>query len=557
MTDPNNSDPQDSHAQPPVTDLLHVRGLHVEFRSGGGTMHAVKGVSFDIAKGETVALVGESGSGKSVTALSILQLLPYPMAHHPAGSIRFRDTELLGAEEKVLRDVRGNRIAMIFQEPMTSLNPLHSIERQINETLFLHKGLSRAAARKRTLELLRLVGLPNPEKRLNAYPHELSGGQRQRVMIAMALANEPDLLIADEPTTALDVTIQAQILELLKDLQRRFGMALLLITHDLGVVRKMADRVCVMNQGEIVEQADVADIFIRPKHPYTQKLLAAEPKGNPLTPPENAPEVMAADNLKVWFPIKKGLLRRTVDHVRAVDGVSVDVREGHTVGVVGESGSGKTTLGLALLRLHASQGAIRFDGKDIQGWQAKRLRPLRREMQVVFQDPYGSLSPRLSVGQIIGEGLKIHGIGSGSERDAMVAKALEEVGLDPASRHRYPHEFSGGQRQRIAIARALVLKPKFVVLDEPTSALDMSVQAQIVDLLRDIQVRHNLAYLFISHDLRVVRALSSHVIVMKDGKVVEQGPTRRIFDEPEQDYTRALLAAALNLEAVKSDAVRM
>ena len=542
--------------QPPLTDLLQVRNLHVEFRSAGGTMHAVKGVSFDIAKGETVALVGESGSGKSVTALSILQLLPYPMAHHPKGSIRFRDTELVGAEEKVLRDVRGNRIAMIFQEPMTSLNPLHSIERQINETLFLHKGLTRAAARKRTLELLRLVGLPSPEKRLGAFPHELSGGQRQRVMIAMALANEPDLLIADEPTTALDVTIQAQILELLKDLQRRFGMALLLITHDLGVVRKMADRVCVMNQGEIVEQANVADIFIRPQHPYTQKLLAAEPKGNPLTPPENAAEVMAADSLKVYFPIKKGLLRRTVDYVRAVDGVSVDVRRGHTVGVVGESGSGKTTLGLALLRLHASEGAIRFDGKNIQGLQAARLRPLRREMQVVFQDPYGSLSPRMSVGQIIGEGLQIHGMGSGKERDAMVAQALEEVGLDPASRHRYPHEFSGGQRQRIAIARALVLKPKFVVLDEPTSALDMSVQAQIVDLLRDIQARHNLAYLFISHDLRVVRALSSHVIVMKDGKVVEQGPTRRIFEEPEQDYTRALLAAALNLEAMKSEAVR-
>ena len=551
------TDIQGFDARHPLTDLLHVRGLHVEFRSGGGAMHAVKGVSFDIAKGETVALVGESGSGKSVTALSILQLLPYPMARHPAGSIRFRDQELLGAEEKVLRDVRGNRIAMIFQEPMTSLNPLHSIERQINETLFLHKGLSRTAARKRTLELLRLVGLPNPEQRLNAYPHELSGGQRQRVMIAMALANEPDLLIADEPTTALDVTIQAQILELLKDLQHRFGMALLLITHDLGVVRKMADRVCVMNQGEIVEQASVADIFTRPQHPYTQKLLAAEPKGNPLTPPANAPEVMAADALKVYFPIKKGLLRRTVDYVRAVDGVSVDVRQGHTVGVVGESGSGKTTLGLALLRLHASQGAIRFDGKDIQGWQAKRLRPLRREMQVVFQDPYGSLSPRLSVGQIIGEGLDIHHIGTAKERDAMVAKALEEVGLDPASRHRYPHEFSGGQRQRIAIARALVLKPKFVVLDEPTSALDMSVQAQIVDLLRDLQARHNLAYLFISHDLRVVRALSSHVIVMKDGKVVEQGPTRRIFEEPEKDYTRALLAAALNLEAVKSDAVRM
>jgi len=537
-------------------DLLSVRGLQVEFRSPSGTMKAVKGVSFDISKGETVALVGESGSGKSVTALSILQLLPYPMAHHPAGSIRFGETEMIRAEEKTLRAVRGNRIAMIFQEPMTSLNPLHSIERQINETLFLHKGLSRAAARARTLELLRLVGLPDPEKRLTAYPHELSGGQRQRVMIAMALANEPDLLIADEPTTALDVTIQAQILELLKDLQQRFGMALLLITHDLGVVRKMADRVCVMNQGEIVEQAKVADLFVRPKHPYTQKLLSAEPRGNPLTPPDGAAEVMAADRLKVHFPIKKGLLRRTVDHVRAVDGVSVSVRQGHTVGVVGESGSGKTTLGLALLRLHASEGAIRFDGTDIQGWQAKRLRPLRRQMQVVFQDPYGSLSPRLSVGQIIGEGLGIHGIGDRTERDALVAKALEEVGLEPGSRHRYPHEFSGGQRQRIAIARALVLKPKFVVLDEPTSALDMSVQAQIVDLLRDLQARHNLAYLFISHDLRVVRALSSHVMVMKDGKVVEQGPTQRIFEEPREPYTRALLAAALNLEAVGSAEVR-
>nr|WP_295834700.1 ABC transporter ATP-binding protein [uncultured Azospirillum sp.] len=541
---------------PPNPDLLSVRGLRVDFRSGGGATQAVKGVSFDIQKGETVALVGESGSGKSVTALSILQLLPYPMAHHPAGSIRFRDTELLGADERTLRQVRGNRIAMIFQEPMTSLNPLHSIERQINETLVLHKRLSTDAARARTLELLRLVGLPDPEKRLTAYPHELSGGQRQRVMIAMALANEPDLLIADEPTTALDVTIQAQILALLKDLQSRFGMALLLITHDLGVVRKMADRVCVMNQGEIVEQAKVDDLFIRPRHPYTQKLLSAEPRGNPLNPPDDAAEVMAADRLKVYFPIKKGLLRRTVGHIKAVDGVDVAVRRGHTVGVVGESGSGKTTLGLALLRLHASEGAIRFDGTDIQGWQPKRLRGLRREMQIVFQDPYGSLSPRLSVGQIIGEGLGIHGIGDSKEREAMVARALEEVGLPPEARNRYPHEFSGGQRQRIAIARALVLKPKFVVLDEPTSALDMSVQAQIVDLLRDIQARHNLAYLFISHDLRVVRALSSHVMVMKDGKVVEQGPTQRIFEDPREEYTRALLAAALNLEAVESPAVR-
>ena len=540
-----------------MTDLLTVRNLGVVFGTSGTAVPAVKGVSFDIAKGETLALVGESGSGKSVTALSILQLLPYPMARHPTGSIQFQGTELMGAEERVLRGVRGDRIAMIFQEPMTSLNPLHSIERQVNETLFLHKGLDRVAARKRTLELLRLVGIPNPEQRLGAYPHELSGGQRQRVMIAMALANEPDLLIADEPTTALDVTIQAQILELLKDLQQRFGMALLLITHDLGVVRKMADRVCVMNKGEIVEQSSVDDLFARPKHPYTQKLLAAEPKGNPLTPPDNARAVMTASDIKVHFPIKKGLLRRTVDYVRAVDGVSVDVREGHTVGVVGESGSGKTTLGLALLRLHASQGAIRFDGKDIQGLSANEVRPLRREMQVVFQDPYGSLSPRLSVGQIVGEGLKIHGMGDGRERDAMVAKALEEVGLEPDSRHRYPHEFSGGQRQRIAIARALVLKPKFVVLDEPTSALDMSVQAQIVDLLRDLQARYNLAYLFISHDLRVVRALSSHVIVMKDGKVVEQGPVRQIFETPREEYTRALLAAAFNLEAVKSDAVRM
>jgi microcin C transport system ATP-binding protein len=537
--------------------LLDVRDLAVEFRAGGGTVQAVRGVSFSLAKGETLALVGESGSGKSVSALSILQLLPYPVAHHPRGSIRFAGKELLGAKEPVLREVRGDRIAMVFQEPMTSLNPLHTIERQVNETLFLHKGLTRQAARRRTLELLRLVGLPEPEKRLNAYPHELSGGQRQRVMIAMALANEPDLLIADEPTTALDVTIQAQILALLKDLQSRFGMALLLITHDLGIVRKMADRVCVMNRGEIVEAADTQRLFADPRHEYTRRLLAAEPKGNPAPPPADAPEVMAADDVRVWFPIKAGLLRRTVDHVKAVDGISVKVKAGHTVGVVGESGSGKTTLGLALLRLQSSQGAIRFDGRDIQGWQAGRMRPLRREMQVVFQDPYGSLSPRMSVGQIIEEGLKIHGIGTRAEREAMIATVLEEVGLEPASRHRYPHEFSGGQRQRIAIARAMVLKPRFVVLDEPTSALDMSVQAQIVDLLRDLQVRHGLAYLFISHDLKVVRALSNEVIVMKDGKVVEQGPTRRIFEDPRQDYTRALIAAAFDLEAVETDAVRM
>ncbi len=539
-----------------MTPLLTVRDLSVSFRVSGAEVPAVRGVSFELHKGETLALVGESGSGKSVSALSILQLLPYPQARHPSGSIRFQDTELVGAPEQVLRSVRGNRIAMVFQEPMTSLNPLHSIERQITETLYVHKGLGRTEARARALELLHLVGLANAEQRLGAFPHELSGGQRQRVMIAMALANEPDILIADEPTTALDVTIQAQILALLKDLQKRFGMALLLITHDLGIVRKMAERVCVMQDGLIVEAGSVADIFAAPAHPYTQRLLAAEPKGEPPSPPDDAPEVLAGEDVKVHFPIRKGLLRRVVDHVKAVDGISVRVRAGHTVGVVGESGSGKTTLGLALLRLTASRGAIRFDGRDIQGLSRAAMRPLRREMQVVFQDPFGSLSPRLSIGEIVAEGLKIHRLGTASEREAMIATALEEVGLDPASRHRYPHEFSGGQRQRVAIARAMVLKPRFVVLDEPTSALDMSVQAQIVDLLRDLQARHGLAYLFISHDLKVVRALSNEVIVMKDGKVVEQGPTGRIFEAPREAYTRALLAAAFNLEAVAGDAVR-
>ncbi len=539
-----------------MSPLLSVRDLAVSFRVSGAEVPAVRGVSFEVRPGETLALVGESGSGKSVTALSILQLLPYPQARHPSGSIRFQTTELVGAPEPVLQRVRGDRIAMVFQEPMTSLNPLHTIERQITETLFVHKGLDRAQARARALELLTLVGLANAGQRLGAFPHELSGGQRQRVMIAMALANEPDLLIADEPTTALDVTIQAQILALLKDLQKRFGMALLLITHDLGIVRKMADRVCVMSEGLVVEAGEVATVFAAPAHPYTRRLLAAEPKGQPPSPPADAPDVLAGDDIKVHFPIRKGLLRRTVDHVKAVDGISVRVRAGHTVGVVGESGSGKTTLGLALLRLTESQGAIRFDGRDIQGRSRAEMRPLRRQMQVVFQDPFGSLSPRLSIGDIIAEGLKIHRLGSAAEREAMIVTALEEVGLDPATRHRYPHEFSGGQRQRVAIARAMVLKPRFVVLDEPTSALDMSVQAQIVDLLRDLQARHGLAYLFISHDLKVVRALSNEVIVMKDGRVVEQGPTESIFAAPREAYTRALLAAAFNLEALAGDAVR-
>jgi len=533
--------------------LLQIRNLGVRFRMPGGAVDAVKKVSFDIAKGETVALVGESGSGKSVTALSVLQLLPYPLARHPEGSsIVFNGRQLIGADDKTLRDVRGDQISMIFQEPMTSLNPLHTVEKQINETLFLHKGMNKDQARARTLDLLKMVGIPDAVKRLNAYPHELSGGQRQRVMIAMALANEPDLLIADEPTTALDVTIQAQILKLLKELQRDLGMAMLMITHDLGIVRKMADKVCVMTHGEIVEQGNEEEIFERPQHPYTQRLLAAEPKGRPITAAADAPVVMEGDDVKVYFPIRKGVLKRTVDYVRAVDGISVTVRQGHTVGVVGESGSGKTTLGLALLRLLSSQGAIRFDGKSIQGLGSKELRPLRRSMQVVFQDPFGSLSPRLSIGQIVAEGLKIHGLGADeAARETMIVAALEEVGLDPDSRHRYPHEFSGGQRQRVAIARAMVLKPRFVVLDEPTSALDMSVQAQIVDLLRELQERHRLAYLFISHDLKVVRALADEVIVMRDGKVVEQGRAEQIFDAPAEIYTQALMKAAFDLEAVE------
>ena len=542
-----------------MTDpLLRVRDLSVRFQLPGKPVDAVRQISFDIAKGETVALVGESGSGKSVTALSVMQLLPYPMARHPSGSIVFDGQEIVGAPPTVMRALRGDRISMVFQEPMTSLNPLHTIEKQVNEVLILHKGLSASAARARTLELLSLVGIPTPEKRLGAYPHELSGGQRQRVMIAMALANEPDLLIADEPTTALDVTIQAQILKLLKDLQARFGMALMLITHDLNIVRKMAARVCIMTGGEIVEQGPVAEIFDRPRHAYTKRLLAAEPKGRPVHAPADAPVVMTGDDVKVWFPIKAGLLRRVVDHVKAIDGVSITVREGHTVGVVGESGSGKTTLGLALLRLLKSQGAIGFEGRPIQDLPAADVRPLRRQMQIVFQDPFGSLSPRLSIGQIVAEGLKVHGLGAtAEERDAMIVAALKEVGLDPESRHRYPHEFSGGQRQRVAIARAMVLKPRFVVLDEPTSALDMSVQAQIVDLLRDLQERHRLAYMFISHDLRVVRALADEVVVLRDGKVVEQGTAEQIFGSPQQDYTRALMAAAFDLEAVETGAVRM
>jgi microcin C transport system ATP-binding protein len=540
-----------------MSPLLSVRDLSVSFTVEGGLVEAVRHVSFDIERGESVALVGESGSGKSVTALSIMQLLPYPKARHPSGHILFQDRELLGAPEPTMRQVRGNRIAMIFQEPMTSLNPLHTIERQVNEVLRLHKRLAPTAARARTLELLRVVGLPEAERRLDAYPHQLSGGQRQRVMIAMALANEPDLLIADEPTTALDVTIQAQILTLLRELQARFGMALLLITHDLGIVRRMAERVYVMSRGEIVEAGVTRQIFEAPVHPYTRHLLAAEPRPMARAPRADAPIVLDAHDVRVWFPIRRGLLRRTVGHIKAVDGVSLTVREGQTVGVVGESGSGKTTLGLALLRLQSAQGRIRVAGREIQDLPARAVRPLRREMQVVFQDPYGALSPRMSIAQIVGEGLGVHGIGATpAERRDLIDQALREVGLDPALRDRYPHEFSGGQRQRIAIARAMVLKPRLVVLDEPTSALDMSVQAQVVDLLRDLQARHHLAYLFISHDLKVVRAMSDEILVMREGRVVEQGPTARIFEQPEQAYTRALMAAAFDLQTLEEGGAR-
>ena len=536
--------------------LLTVQDLSIAFHQGGNQTLAVDRISFDIKKGETVALVGESGSGKSTTALSILKLLPYPSCSHPSGKIFFKQKELLGLSENEIRHVRGNEITIIFQEPMTSLNPLHTIERQIGEILDIHQGVTGAAARARTLELLGQVGIPDPEGRLKSYPHQMSGGQRQRVMIAMALANEPDLLIADEPTTALDVTVQAQILKLLKEIQQRHGMAMLYITHDLGIVRKISDRVCVMSKGKIVEQGPVERVYTAPEHPYTRALLAAEPKG--MAPPVNdsAPTVIKTEDLKIWFPIKRGIMRKTVGHIKAVDGVSVEVREGETLGVVGESGSGKTTLGLAVMRLISSEGPIVFMGKNVNGLQFKEMRPFRKNMQMVFQDPYGSLSPRMSVSDIISEGLGVHFPDmTRAEKERRVLAALNDVNLDPETRHRYPHEFSGGQRQRISIARAIVLEPNFVVLDEPTSALDMLIQAQIVDLLRDIQKRRKLTYLFISHDLKVVAALASRLVVMRHGKVVESGSAAEVFKNPKSEYTRALFAAAFSLEAATGEVV--
>ncbi len=539
--------------------LLSVRDLSVAFSHGahgGPETLAVDHVSFDIGKGETVALVGESGSGKSVTALSILKLLPYPAARHPSGSITFKGRELLGLPDRDMRRVRGDDITIVFQEPMTSLNPLHTIEKQIGEVLFLHRGLTGVAARARILEVLSQVGIPDPQSRLKSYPHQLSGGQRQRVMIAMALANEPDLLIADEPTTALDVTVQAQIIALLKELQQRLGMSLLFITHDLGIVRKIANRVCVMKEGKIIEHGDVARVFAAPQHPYTRALLAAEPKPDPAPLQPDAPMVLEATNLKIWFPITAGMLRKVVGHIKACDGVTIELHQGETLGVVGESGSGKSTLGRAILRLISSEGPITFMGHELQGLRFKEMRPFRHDMQIVFQDPYGSLSPRLSVSEIIKEGLKVHHPDMPEhERDARVVQALNDVGLDPATRFRFPHEFSGGQRQRIAVARAIVLEPTFIVLDEPTSALDMVIQSQMVDLLRSLQKRRNLTYLFISHDLRVVAALASHLIVMRQGKVVEAGAAADLFKNPKSDYTRALFAAAFNLETAPAGVV--
>ena len=531
--------------------LLSVRDLSIAFQQGGHETLAVDHVSFTLEKGRTLALVGESGSGKSITALSVVKLLGATSATYPSGQIFFKGDDLLAADENKLREVRGAQITMVFQEPMTSLNPLHSIERQIGEILALHGARGDDNIRTRVIELLTEVGIPDPATRLSAYPHQLSGGQRQRVMIAMALANRPDLFIADEPTTALDVTVQAQILKLLKELQAKLGMAMLFITHDLGIVRKIADDVCVMQKGRIVEAGPVDQVFDHPQHAYTQALLAAEPTGLPAPSNADAKPVVTAEDIKVWFPIKRGFLRKTIGHVKAVDGISLTVREGQTVGVVGESGSGKTTLGLALLRLIRSEGAIAYLGQRIDGFDSQAMRPLRRDMQIVFQDPYGSLSPRMSVADIVEEGLLVQDKNlSAVQRREIVARALADTGLDPGSMDRYPHEFSGGQRQRIAIARAMALNPKFVVLDEPTSALDMSVQAQIVDLLRDLQKRRNLAYLFISHDLKVVRALASELIVMRHGKVVEAGPASDIFTTPKTDYTRALFAAAFSMEAV-------
>ena len=527
--------------------IITVQDLSISFRQGSHQVDAVQQVSFELYKGETLALVGESGSGKSVTAHALTRLLPEKTTLYADGSVRFENQELLKLTEPELRKIRGNRIAMIFQEPMTALNPLHTVAKQIGETLALHQGMDKKAIRERTIELLKLVGLPTPEDKLKSYPHELSGGQRQRVMIAMALANEPDVLIADEPTTALDVTIQKQVLNLLKSLQEKMGMAILLITHDLGVVRNYSDRVAVMTDGELVETNSTPKLFSEPSHPYTIKLLNAEPKGEPAVLPENPGNILTTKDLRVWFPIKRGIFKHTVDYVKAVNDINITLKKGHTLGIVGESGSGKTTLVQALLKLTQSEGSIDFRNHQLDKLNRRQIRPLRRQLQIVFQDPFSSLSPRMSVAEIIGEGLLIHRVGDAETQEKAIVRAMEEVGLDPATRHRYPHEFSGGQRQRIAIARALVLQPEVIILDEPTSALDRSVQAQVVDLLRTLQEKHQFSYIFISHDLKVVRAIAHDIMVLKDGNVVEMGTATEVYRQPKSDYTKDLLGAAFNL----------
>jgi microcin C transport system ATP-binding protein len=530
--------------EPLQKPLVEIRDLHIGFYKGERIDQVVHGVDLSIYPNETVALVGESGSGKTVTAQAILRLFPENVIAYPRGEILFSGRDVLSMNSNQLREIRGSDIGMIFQEPMTSLNPLHTVEKQINEALFLHRGLSSSEASSIALQWLKRVGLSDPEKKLYSFPHQLSGGERQRVMIAMALVNEPQLLIADEPTTALDVTIQAQILELMKELQRELHMSVLFITHDLGIVRRIADRVAVMHDGLIVETESTGKIFSKPSHPYTRKLLAAEPKGeSPPSDPDREALVSARD-LKVWFPIQRGVLRLTKGHVKAVDGVTFKVRKGQTLGVVGESGSGKTTLGKALLRLENSEGEIWFENQAVHAVEGKKLRPLRRRMQVIFQDPFGSLSPRMSVEQIIGEGLVINRIGTPDSRKRRIIEVMEEVGLDPDHRHRYPHEFSGGQRQRIALARALVLQPDLLILDEPTSSLDRTIQFQVIELLKSLQARHGLSYIFISHDLKVVKGLCHDIVIMKEGKIVEEGQAREIFSKPQHPYTKELLATA-------------
>lgn len=524
--------------------ILSVKDLSIAFVHEGHEQTVVNNVSFDLKKGETLALVGESGSGKSVTSNAIIQLLPKQTARYTSGQVLFKQQNLLQANERELRAVRGNEIGMIFQEPMTSLNPLHTVERQITEVLQLHRGLSNKQCKERCLELLTLVGIPEPDRRLGAYPHELSGGQKQRVMIAMALANEPEVLIADEPTTALDVTVQKQVLELIADLQQKMSMSIILISHDLNVVKQYADTVAVMKHGEIVEYGEAKTLFKNPQHPYTCALIESEPTGSPRPIDKNAAELLHSKELVIEFPIKKNLFGKVVESFTAVDHVELSVRQGETLGIVGESGSGKTTIGMAILKLLNSKGDIGFDGKRIDQMNQKQFRPLRREIQIVFQDPFGSLSPRMSIGQIVSEGLEIHKVGTPQEREQMIIDALREVELDPEYRHRYPHEFSGGQRQRIAIARALILKPKLIVLDEPTSALDRSIQVQVIDLLRRLQEKYNVAYIFISHDLSVVRALSHRVLVLKHGNVIEQNDCEALFSSPQQSYTKELLDAA-------------